>query len=69
MQEALRQTGATHMSATDYEKFVRVHADGKLVKPEDCGHVIAGLALEAPVTLSGSFVNWDSEDCKEFRRA
>ncbi|KXN89652.1 hypothetical protein AN958_05519, partial [Leucoagaricus sp. SymC.cos] len=69
MQESLRQIGAAHMSKADYEKFMRVHADGKLVKPEDCGHVIAALALDAPKELSGSFVNWDSEECKAFRRA
>ncbi|KAF5363292.1 hypothetical protein D9756_000447 [Leucocoprinus leucothites] len=68
MQETLRQIGAATMSKMDHEKFVRVHADGKLVKPEDCGHVIAALALEAPKELSGTFVSWDSEECKPFRR-
>ncbi|KAJ3570213.1 hypothetical protein NP233_g4558 [Leucocoprinus birnbaumii] len=68
MQETLRQIGATNMLPADHEKFVRVHADGKLVKPEDCGHVIAALAMDAPKELSGSFVNWDSEECKPFRQ-
>ncbi|KAF9446935.1 NAD(P)-binding protein [Macrolepiota fuliginosa MF-IS2] len=68
MQEILRQTGATHMSKAQHDVFLGAHADGKLVKPEDCGHVIAALSLEAPPELSGEFVSWDSEECRAFRR-
>jgi len=49
------------------QNFVLAYANGKLVKPEDCGHVIAALSLKAPKTLSGQFVSWDSEECREFR--
>ncbi|CAA7259832.1 unnamed protein product [Cyclocybe aegerita] len=68
MQHTLRLVGASSMDENDYKKFVQVHAGGKLVKPEDCGHVIAALSLEAPKTLSGQFVSWDSEECKPFRQ-
>lgn len=68
MQEVLRQTGAAHMSKADHDMFLRAHADGKLVKPEDAGHVIAALALEAPPDLNGKFVSWDSEECRAFRQ-
>ena len=56
------------MTKSDHDRFVHVHAEGKLVRPEDCGHVIAALALGAPKGLSGQFVSWDSEACKPFRK-
>jgi len=68
MQETIRRIGAGHMSTVEHERFLRAHADGKLVRPEDCGRVIAGLALDAPKGLSGSFISWDSEECKPFRQ-
>jgi len=55
------------MTAVEHQRFLSAHAAGNLVKPEDCGLVIAGLALGAPKELSGSFVSWDSEECKPFR--
>ncbi|KAF9008999.1 hypothetical protein BDQ17DRAFT_1448650 [Cyathus striatus] len=66
MQVALRDTGARHMDDKDHELFVRTHAEGKLVKPEDCGYVIAALALQAPKALTGQFVQWNGEECKPF---
>lgn len=68
MQETLRSTGALYMKETDLNRFTKAHADGKLVKPEDVGHVIAALSVEAPKSLSGQFVSWDSAECKDFRR-
>ncbi|KAF9567348.1 NAD(P)-binding protein [Agrocybe pediades] len=68
MQSALRAFGGSHMSEADHKKFIQVYNDGKLVKPEDCGHVIAALSLQAPKDLSGQFVSWDSEECKPFRK-
>ncbi|KAF8621568.1 hypothetical protein AX15_007595 [Amanita polypyramis BW_CC] len=68
MQVKLRAEGKTHMTQAGYETFVRAHAENKLVKPEDCGHVIAALAVKAPKKFSGQFVSWDSEDCKPFRK-
>lgn len=56
------------MRAQDHEMFVREHAEGKLNKPEDPGHVIASLAVTAPKEMSGSFVSWDSAECAAFRR-
>ena len=55
------------MKEKDHERFVQAHADGKLIKPEDCGHVIAALAVSAPKGLSGQFVSWDSAECNNFR--
>lgn len=67
MQETIRQFGADTMTAAEHQRFLSAHVAGNLVRPEDCGLVIAGLALGAPKKLSGSFVSWDSEECKSFR--
>lgn len=56
------------MDQAVYDSFVREHADGKLLPPDQPGHVIAKLALAAPSTLSGQFVSWDSEQCTSFRK-
>jgi len=68
MQVILRATGQQHMNENHHSIFVQTYSDGKLVKPEDCGHVIAALSVEAPKSLSGQFVSWDSEECKAFRK-
>ncbi|KAL0949483.1 hypothetical protein HGRIS_009536 [Hohenbuehelia grisea] len=68
MQATLRATGAEAMGEASHAKFVQAHSDGKLVKPEDAGHVIASLSVEATKELSGQFVSWDSDECKPYRR-
>lgn len=68
MQATLRATGQQYMNKNHHSMFVQTHSDGKLVEPEDCGHVIAALSVEAPKSLSGQFVSWDSEECKPFRK-
>ncbi|KAL5508302.1 hypothetical protein ACEPAH_5921 [Sanghuangporus vaninii] len=69
MQELIRTSGPSKMSDEDVRKFIRAHEEGKLVKPEDSGHVIASLSLKASKCLSGRFISWDGEECKEFRRS
>ena len=68
MQGQIRSGGNGHMDPTIYESFVREHAEGKLLPPDQPGHVIANLALSAPAALSGQFVSWDSEQCAPFRK-
>ncbi len=68
MQASIRHIGSPHMSKSDYDRFVQDHAAGKLVRPEDCGHVIAALAVEGPAEFSGKFVSWDSDECQPFRQ-
>ena len=41
---------------------------GQVAKAEDVGYCIASLALGAPKSLSGQFVDWASEECIDFRR-
>ncbi|KAG6378658.1 hypothetical protein JVT61DRAFT_12928 [Boletus reticuloceps] len=68
MQATLRSTGDPHMDPSDLKIFLDDHRDGALVKPSDVGYVIGNLALRAPLTLSGSFVRYNDEHCKEFAR-
>ncbi|CAE6467528.1 unnamed protein product [Rhizoctonia solani] len=56
------------MKPDEHSRFISLHADSQLVKPEDTGHVIAGLSVGAKAELSGSFVDWESDEVKEFRR-
>ncbi|KAF9464480.1 hypothetical protein BDZ94DRAFT_1354388 [Collybia nuda] len=69
MQTQIRQNGASLMTEKDHQIFKDVHSSGKLVKPEDAGHVIAALALQAHKHMSGRFMSWDSEECKEFKNS
>ncbi|KAL1661574.1 hypothetical protein GGG16DRAFT_110220 [Schizophyllum commune] len=68
MQRVIREKGVGHMTEKGHQQFVQLQADGKLVRPEQPGHVIAGLALEAPHELSGQFVSWDADEVKAFRK-
>lgn len=54
------------MKPEDLAVFINAFKEGKLVDPTECGYVIAGLALKAPKELSGKYVSWDSEDCRDF---
>ncbi|KAG7096876.1 hypothetical protein E1B28_004282 [Marasmius oreades] len=67
MQQAIRDLGGKHMTQSDHQKFIRLHTDKILLRPEIPGHVIAALVLRAPKALSGQFVNWDDECCEDFR--
>lgn len=68
MQAHIRQNGGSLMLEKDHQIFKDVYSSGKLVNPEDAGHVVAALALQAPKDFSGRFVSWDSEECKDFRK-
>ncbi|KAG9006044.1 hypothetical protein FRB94_001025 [Tulasnella sp. JGI-2019a] len=68
MQATIRAIGGAHMSSKDIAKFTGLHETGTLVKPEDSGHVVAALAVNAGKDLSGKFVSWDEEAMAPFRR-
>jgi len=51
-----------------HQGFIREKREGLLLKPEQPGYVIAALSLHAPESLSGEFVRWDDERCREFRQ-
>lgn len=67
MQATLRTIGETHMDEQMHNFFVQIHADDRLVKPDDCGHVIAALSVQASKSLTGQFVSWDSKECEPYR--
>ncbi|KAF1351617.1 short chain dehydrogenase [Lizonia empirigonia] len=57
MQRAIREEHNKAMSASDQEKFQGLHKQGKLVRPEQPGGVIANLA----------FLSWDDASLNAYR--
>lgn len=57
MQKELREVHGTNLDAEMHSKFTTVHKDGKLLKPEQPGHVMAKLVLDAPSELTGRFLS------------
>lgn len=53
MQQQIRETHAGRMDPKDGERFVTLREQGKLLKPEQPGNVMARLALGAGKELSG----------------
>lgn len=58
MQRELRDIHGTNMDSETHSKFTSAHKDGKLVQPEQPGHVMAKLVLDAPKELSGKFLSY-----------
>lgn len=58
MQRELREDHVTTMDAEMHSKFTTAHKSGKLLKPEQPGHVMAKLVLDAPKDLSGRFLSY-----------
>ncbi|KAF2271817.1 NAD(P)-binding protein [Westerdykella ornata] len=67
MQREIREKHRDAMSAKDAEKFAGLKSRGVLLRPEQPGHVIARLAVEAAKELSGRFVNWNDESLGPLR--
>lgn len=67
MQREIREKHKDVMDEEDVKKFSSAFTDGKLVKPEQCGHVIAKLAVQGPSELSGQFLSWDDEKLSNFQ--
>ncbi|KAH9943474.1 short-chain dehydrogenase [Epithele typhae] len=69
MQEQIRNRGGEAGMPPEFlGVFTGAYETGKLVDPYDAGHVVAALALRAPQSISGDFVDWSGDACKEFRR-
>ncbi|KAF8266855.1 short-chain dehydrogenase [Lactarius quietus] len=66
MQLGLRELGGLHMAHDFHQSLIREKREGLLLKPEQPGYAIAALSLHAPESLSGEFINWDDEICREF---
>ncbi|KAJ5036251.1 hypothetical protein NUH16_004122 [Penicillium rubens] len=67
MQRALREDHATALDAEMHSKFTGVHKDGKLLKPEQPGHVMAKLVLDAPKEFTGRFYSWNDKELEGFQ--
>lgn len=59
MQQDIREKHGEAMGDT-YAMFAQLKETGKLLKPEQPGHVIAELALRAGKELSGEFLRYVS---------
>ncbi len=67
MQKQLREVHSSIMAQKDNDKFIGLHASGKLLKPEQPGPVIAKLALDHPADLNGQYVDWESKELARFQ--
>ncbi|OJJ79823.1 SDR family oxidoreductase [Aspergillus glaucus CBS 516.65] len=67
MQRELREDHATSLVPHIHSKFMGVHKEGKLLKPEQPGHVMAKLVLDAPSALSGKFLSWNDKELADFQ--
>lgn len=67
MQRELREVHNQAMDKEDAEKFASLKSGGKLLKPEQPGHVLAKLAVDAPSELSGKFLNWNDPTLAAFQ--
>ncbi|OGM48460.1 short-chain dehydrogenase [Aspergillus bombycis] len=63
----LREDHATTLEPQVHSKFTTVHKDGKLLKPEQPGHVMAKLVLDGPKELSGKFLSWNDKALDAFQ--
>lgn len=67
MQRDIRDKHNSAMDASDTKKFAELKSSGTLLKPEQPGHVMAKLVLNAPKELSGKFLQWNGEELKAFQ--
>ncbi|KAJ5644138.1 uncharacterized protein N7484_006645 [Penicillium longicatenatum] len=57
MQREIREDLATALDPQFHAIFTTVHSEGQLLKPEQPGHVIARLVIDAPNSLTGKFLS------------
>lgn len=67
MQRDIREKHNKAMDEQDAARFAELKATGGLLKPEQPGHVMAKLVLDAPKDLSGKFLSWNAEELKAFQ--
>ncbi|KAI0994069.1 hypothetical protein K3495_g14114 [Podosphaera aphanis] len=66
MQAEIRGHSAA-MDFSDAEKFRALFLEGRLLRPEQPGDVMARLALGAGREFSGKFLSWDANDLAKFQ--
>lgn len=57
MQRELREEHHPGMQEKDRARFLALHKNGSLLKPELPGHVMAKLVVDGPKDLSGEFIS------------
>lgn len=67
MQRDIREKHNKAMDEQDAARFAELKATGGLLKPEQPGHVMAKLVLDAPKELSGKFLSWNADELKAFQ--
>ncbi|RAO72540.1 uncharacterized protein BHQ10_008552 [Talaromyces amestolkiae] len=70
--EMQREIREDHAKSSDLppgalQRYEEAHRDGKLLKPEQPGNVMARLVLDAPKELSGRFISWNDKDLAAFQ--
>ncbi|KJZ74856.1 hypothetical protein HIM_05765 [Hirsutella minnesotensis 3608] len=67
MQGVLRASGKESMDKAQYDSFVEAYQQGKLLKPEQPGHVIARFAAQPSKELSGKFLIWNGPELASYQ--
>ena len=58
MQRELREIHSAVMTEEDTRRFQNLHKEGKLLKPEQPGNVMARIVLAPPFELSGKMMRY-----------
>lgn len=69
MQKAIREEHFGKMDQKDVKKFGGLYERGELLKPEQPGHVMAKMVLDAPRELGGRFLRFVTHTDETFQRA
>ena len=69
MQREIRDVHLSAMDKHDAEKFGSLKSQGKLLRPDQPGNVMAKLALDGPQELSGQFLSWNDEALAGFQES
>jgi len=67
MQREIREVHNGDMIESEVTEFVSLKAEGKLLRPDQPGNVMARLVLDAPSTLSGKFIRWSDPELAPFQ--
>ncbi|TAQ86767.1 hypothetical protein B7494_g4909 [Chlorociboria aeruginascens] len=55
------------MDEKDTKKFKSLYEEGKLLRPEQPGNVMARLVVEGGIELSGKFLSWNDKALEQFQ--
>ncbi|KAF2724901.1 NAD(P)-binding protein [Polychaeton citri CBS 116435] len=67
MQRDIREKHNNEMDEQDAARFAELKKTGGLLQPEQPGHVMARLVLDAPQDLNGKFLTWNAVELKAFQ--